>query len=100
MAKFELNIYDDNGETVVKTHQRNKCSVDLFLKFQRYSENVTGEKVKSDNEFFAGLKDLFLEFFPAMTATEYTNNTDVAEIIVLFNDIIKKATQFNSEKNV
>lgn len=99
MAKFELNIYDDNDK-VVKTHQRNKCSVELFLKFQRYSEKVTGEKIKNDNEFFAGLKDLFLEFFPAMTESEYKNNTDVAEIIVLFNAIITKATQFNSEKNV
>lgn len=99
MAKFELNIYDDNDK-VVKTHQRNKCPVEMFLKFQRYSEKVTSEKVKSDNEFFAGLKELFLEFFPAMTEAEYTNNTDVAEIIVLFNAIITKATQFTSEKNV
>lgn len=99
MAKFELNIYDDNDK-VVKTHQRNKCPVEMFLKFQRYSEKVTSEKVKSDNEFFAGLKELFLEFFPDMTEAEYTNNTDVAEIIVLFNAIITKATQFTSEKNV
>lgn len=98
MAKFELNIYGDN-DSIVKTHQRNKCSVDLFLKFQRYSEKVTGEKVKSDNEFFAGLKELFLEFFPEMTEAEYTNSTDVAEIIILFNNIITKATQFTSEKN-
>jgi hypothetical protein len=99
MAKFELSIYNENDD-VIKTYQRNKCPVDLFLKFQQYSEKVTGEKVKSDKEFFAGLKDLFLEFFPAMTEKEYTNNTDVAEIIVLFNTIIRKATQFTAEKNV
>lgn len=98
MAKFELSIYNEHDE-VVKTYQRNKCPVDLFLKFQKYSEEVTGAKVKNDTEFFAGLKSLFLEFFPAMTEKEYTNNTDVAEIIVLFNTIIKKATQFTSEKN-
>ncbi len=98
MAKFELSIYNENDE-VVKTHQRNKCPVDLFLKFQQYSEKVTGDKVNNDKEFFAGLKGLFLEFFPAMTEKEYTNNTDVAEIIVLFNDIIKKATLFTNEKN-
>jgi hypothetical protein len=99
MAKFELSIYDENDK-VVKTYQRNKCTVDLFLKFQQYSEKVTGDKVKNDTEFFAGLKDLFLEFFPAMTEKEYTNNTDVAEIIVLFNAIINKATKFTNEKNV
>lgn len=99
MAKFELSIYDDNDK-VIKTYQRNKCSVDLFLKFQKYSEKVTGAEVKNDTEFFAGLKDLFLEFFPAMTEKEYTNNTDVAEVIVLFNNIIKKATLFTNEKNV
>jgi hypothetical protein len=70
------------------------------LKFRSYSEKVTSEKVESDNDFFAGLKDLFLEFFPAMTESEYKNNTDVAEIIVLFDKIIKRATQFTSEKNV
>jgi hypothetical protein len=99
MAKFELPIYDEN-DRVIKTFQRNKCPVELFLKFQQYSEKVTGDKVKSDTDFFAGLKDLFLEFFPAMTEKEYTNNTDVAEIIVLFDKIIKKATQFTNEKNV
>lgn len=99
MAKFELSIYNDNDE-VIKIHQRNKCPVDTFLKFQQYSEKVTGEKVKSDKEFFNGLKGLFLEFFPALTEEEYTNNTDVAEIIVLFNKIIKKATEFTNEKNV
>ena len=98
MAKFELPIYDDNDK-VIKTHQRNKCPIDLFLKFQQYSEKVTGGEVKGDKEFFAGLKDLFLEFFPAMTEKEYTNNTDVAEIIVLFDKIIKKATLFTNEKN-
>lgn len=99
MAKFELSIYDENDK-VVKTYQRNKCPVDLYLKFQQYSDKVTGDKVESDKDFFAGLKELFLEFFPAMTEKEYTNNTDVAEIIVLFNDIIKRATRFTNEKNV
>lgn len=98
MAKFELSIYDEN-DNVKKTYQRNKCPVDMFLKFQQYSEKVTGEKVKSDKEFFEGLKELFLEFFPEMTEKEYTNNTDVAEIIVLFHTIIKKATLFTNEKN-
>jgi hypothetical protein len=99
MAKFELSIYDENDK-VIKTYQRSKCPVDLFLKFQQFSEKVTGDKVNNDKEFFGGLKDLFLEFFPAMTEKEYTNNTDVAEIIVLFDKIIKKATQFTNEKNV
>lgn len=99
MAKFELSIYNENDE-VVKTYQRNKCPVELFLKFQKYSEKVTGNKIKDDSEFFAGLKDLFLEFFPAMTEKEYTNNTDVAEIIVLFYAIINRATRLTNEKNV
>lgn len=99
MAKYELSLYDDNDK-VIKTYQRNKCPVDLYLKFQQYSEKVTGDKVKNDKDFFAGLKDLFLEFFPAMTEKEYTNNTDVAEIIVLFNTIISKATKLTNEKNV
>ena len=99
MAKFELSIYDENDK-VIKTFQRNKCPIDLFLKFQQYSEKVTGDKVKNDTEFYAGLKDLFIEFFPAMNEKEYTNNVDVAEIIILFNKIITKATQFTNEKNV
>lgn len=99
MAKFELSIYDDN-DNVIKTYQRNKCPVDLFLKFQQFSEKVTGEKVKDDKTFFEGLKALILEFFPEMTEKEYTKNTDVAEIIMLFHTIIKKATLFTNEKNV
>ena len=99
MAKFELSIYD-NKDKIVKTHQRNKCTVDLFLKFQKFSEKVTGEKVKNDNEFFAGLKDLFLELFPAMTEAEYKNNVDVSEAILLFNKVVTKATQFEQGKNV
>lgn len=98
MAKFELSIYDNN-DTVVKTHKRNKCTVETFLKFQQYSEKVTGEKVKNDVEFFDGLKDLFCELFPDLTEKEYKNNTDVAEVILLFNKVVTKATQFEQAKN-
>lgn len=98
MAKFELNIYDHNDK-VVKTHQRNKCPVELFLKFQQYSEKVTGEQITNDGDFFAGLKELFLELFPDMTENEYMNNTDVAEVIVLYSTVVRKATQFTSAKN-
>jgi hypothetical protein len=98
MAKFELSIYDENDK-VIKTYQRNKCSVDTFLKFQKYSEKITGDKVKNDVEFFAELKGLFVEMFPAMTESEYMNNTDVAEVIALFNTVISKATQFTAGKN-
>lgn len=99
MAKFELSIYDDNDK-VIKTYQRNKCPVDLFLRFQQYSEKVTGEKVKNDIEFFADLQGLILELFPTMTEAEYKSNTDTAEIIKLFNDVIRKATLINAGKNV
>jgi hypothetical protein len=99
MAKFTLSIYDENDK-VIKTHQRNKCPVDLFLRFQQYSEKVTGQEVKNDIEFFADLKGLVLELFPAMTEAEYTQNTDVAEVIKLFHDIITKATLISTGKNV
>lgn len=99
MAKFELNVYDKD-ENVIKTHKRNKCTVELFLRFQQYSEKVTGGKVKNDVDFFENVKSLFLEMFPNLTAEEYNNNTDVAEVIALFNDIITKATTFTQAKNV
>lgn len=98
MAKYELSIYDANDK-IIKTYQRNKCSVELFLKFQQYSVKVTENKVKNDAEFFKGMKELFLELFPAMTEAEYRNNTDVAELLVLFRTIVAKATQLNDEKN-
>lgn len=98
MAKYELSIYDEN-DNIIKTYQRNKCSVELYLKFQEYSIKVTESKVKNDAEFFKGMKGLFLEMFPAMTEVEYKNNTDVAEIIVLFRTIVAKATHLTNEKN-
>lgn len=99
MAKFELNVYNEKDE-VIKTYQKNKCSVELFIKFQQLSDKLTTEKVKNDAEFFNALKDLFCEFFAELTEKEYTNNTDVAEVILLFNKIITKATQLTNEKNV
>ena len=98
MAKYELSTYDGN-DNVLKTYQRNKCSVELFLKFQQYSQKVTEREVKNDVEFFKGLQELFLEMFPEMTEAEYKNKTDVAEIIVLFHTIIAKATHMTDEKN-
>ena len=98
MAKFSLSIYDENDK-VIKTYQRNKCPVDLFLRFQQYSEKVTGAKINNDIEFFAELKGLILELFPAMTETDYMNNTDTAEVIKLFNDVIHKATLISAGKN-
>lgn len=99
MAKFTLSIYDEYDK-VIKTYQRNKCPVDLFLRFQQYSEKVTGAQIKNDIEFFADLKGLILELFPAMTEEEYNNNTDTAEVIKIFNDVISKATLISAGKNV
>lgn len=98
MAKFELPIYNEKDE-IVKTHQRNKCPVDLFLKFQEYSAKVTSNEVENDTDFFNEIKGLMCELFPAMTEKEYTNNADVAEVIALFNKVVTKATQFETAKN-
>lgn len=98
MAKFELNIYDNDTEKVIKTFQRNKIPVGLFLKYQEFAEKLTSEKLENDYEMFTALKGLFLETFPALTADEYMNNTDTAEVLMMFNDVLRKATQISAGK--
>ena len=101
MAKFELSIYDTKTGEVEKTYQRNFMPVSLFIKFQKFSEEVTGNKVESDEAFYKKLKNLFVEMFPELTEAEYSNKTDAAEVIALFNTVLKKSTTLeDSSKNV
>lgn len=96
MAKFELPVYNVTTGDIEKTYKRNFMPVDLYVRYQAFSEKVTSDKFKSDKDFFVELKDLFLETFPEMTAEEYLNQTDVAEVVNMFGDIINKATQFST----
>lgn len=93
MAKFELKIYNtETGETE-KVLQREFMPVSLFLKFQQFSEKLTGNKVENDAAMFAALKELYVEMFPSLTNDEYMNNTDAAEVLTLFRAVLVKATQ-------
>lgn len=94
MAKFELHTYNMETEEVEKTLQRNIMPISLYIKFQQYSEKVLSEKVKDDSELYAGLCDLFVELFPEMTKDEYNTKTDPGEVLVVFKNILDKATKF------
>lgn len=96
MAKFELPVYNVTTGEIEKTHQRNFMPVDLYIRFQAFSEKVAGNEFETDRDFFVELKPLFLETFPELTADEYMNQTDVAEVIKMFSDIIRKATEFST----
>lgn len=96
MAKFELSVYDMTTEKVIKTLQRNKIPVNLYIRFQELSESLTKQKITKDAEMFAALKDLFVETFPELTADEYMNGVDVGEVLRMFRDIIAKASQVSA----
>ena len=95
MAKFELPIYDASGK-VEKTHKRDFISVSLFLKYQKLNEELLSNKMTDDKEFLNAIKELFLETFVELTESEYDKQTDVAQVIYLFNTIVAKATKFKS----
>lgn len=96
MAKFELSVYDMKTEKVVKTLQRNKIPVNLYIRFQELSESLTKQKITKDAEMFAALKELFVETFPELTADEYMSSVDVGEVLRMFRDIIAKASQVSA----
>jgi len=96
MAKFELPIYDAITGEVVKTHKRNFMPVNLYIRFQALAEKIGAEKMKSDKDMFDALEGLFLETFPEMTSEEYRNQTDIAEVLIMFKDILDKSTQIQS----
>lgn len=102
MAKFELSVYNVKTEEKEKVCQRNLMPVSLYIKYQKLSEKLEGNKIKSDAELFAELKDIFLETFPELTAEEYMNQTDVGEVLATYGTIIGKATLFEAgnSKNV
>ena len=96
MAKFELSIYDIETGDVCKTYKRNFMPVNLYIRFQTFAEKIGSDKVKSDKEMFYSLKDLFLETFPEMTAEEYLNQTDIADVLIMLRDILEKSTHIKS----
>lgn len=95
MAKFELSIYDTATEEIVKTCKRNIMPVSLYIKYQQLAEKLGADKVKSDAEMFYALKDLFLETFPELTEAEYLNQTDIAEVLIMFRDLLDKSTKIS-----
>lgn len=99
MAKFELKIYDMKTEEVEKTYSRNKIPVNLFLAYQELSEKLVSEKIEKDIDMFKALKGLFMETFDGLTDNEYDEQVDVAEVLITFRNIIKKATVFEASKN-
>lgn len=97
MAKFELTIYDNKTGEKARTEQRAFMPVDLYIRFQAFAEKTTTDKFKTDKEFFDELKPLCLELFPNMTEEEYKNQTDIAEVLVLFSKVIDKSTDIGDE---
>ena len=93
MAKFELPIYDATSGEVVKTHQRNFMPVNLYIRFQKLAEKLGSDKVKSDQEMFNLLEELFIETFPNLTKEEYQNQTDIAEVLLIWKAVLEKSTQ-------
>lgn len=95
MAKFELPIYDIKTGDVVKTVTRNFMPVNLYIRFQKLAEKVGADKVKSDEEMFIALEDLFLETFPDLTKDEYQKQTDIAQVLQTWGKIINKSTEIS-----
>ena len=95
MAKFELPIYDAKSGEIIKTHKRDFMPVSLYIRFQKLSEKVIADKVKSDEEMFLALQDLFVETFPEMTVDEYLNQTDVANVLTMWRNILDKSTELS-----
>lgn len=102
MAKFELPIYNSVTGDVDKTVTRNFMPVNLYIRYQKLAEKVGGDKVKTDEEMFLLLQDLFLETFPELTKDEYLNNTDIAQVLQTWANIINKSTEISdgNSKNV
>lgn len=96
MAKFELPIYNAETGEVEKIYKRDFMPVALYVRFQKLSEKVMADKVKSDEEMFITLKDLFVETFPELTEEEYQNNTDVSEVLKVWRAVLEKSTSIES----
>lgn len=99
MAKFELPVYNAESGKVEKTVKRNFMPVTLFTRFQKFAEKL--DTLESDEKMYNGLKPLFLELFPELTEKEYTEQTDVAEVLKVWGDVINKSTEISegSSKN-
>ena len=97
MAKFELKVYDKQSEDVIATCKRTFIPVSLCIKCQELNEKLQKEDITSDAVMFAKLKDLFVETFSDLSADEYENGVDTAEILIMFRDILQKATQITTK---
>lgn len=95
MAKFELPVYNKESGDVEKTVKRGFMPVSLYVRFQQFSEKVTSDKIDSDEKMFNGLKPLFCELFPELTEKEYLEQTDIAEVLKVFGDVINKSTEIS-----
>lgn len=96
MAKFELSVYDNQTGEIAKTVKRDFMPVGLYIRFQQLSEKLIKDEIKSDVDMFNSLKDLFLETFSDLTEKEYLECLDIAQVLVMFRDIIEKSTQLSS----
>lgn len=96
MAKYEIKVYDPATGEVEKILQKNFMPSSLFIKYQKFVENVD-EKKDDDTKFFSDLNELIVETFPELTAEECEEKTDVAEKYALLQRILTKAMILKDE---
>lgn len=96
MAKFELPIRDVKTGEINTTIQRGFIPVGLFIKYQKFSEELIKANVQSDYEYFEKVEELVLETFPELTHEDYYERLDVADVLGIFKDIVTKATMIST----
>lgn len=96
MSKFELPIYDVVTGEVAKTYKRNFMPVNLYIRFNQLAEKIGADKLKGDKDMFFALEELFRETFPELTSDEYRNQTDIAQVLLMFRDILDVSKQIES----
>ena len=96
MAKFELPLFNAATGEREKILQRDFMPVNLYVRFQKFTEGLSVEETESDEAMFNALKPLFLELFPEMTEEEYLNQVDIGDVIYMLNFILEKSSRIKS----
>ena len=97
MAKFELRVYNTQNGEVEKTVKRGFMPLAIYVRFQKLAEKAASDKYKSDEAMYEDLREPVLDLFPELTAEEYRNNVDIAEVLQLWKRILDKSSEISDE---
>ena len=94
MARFELNIYDDD-DNIVKTYKADRVRYGVFMKALKLSDEI---KDKDSGEIMTAVNEIVKALFSGLTDEELAN-ADIGDVFSVYRQVMNLSGRLKTPKN-